>query len=519
MKNKLKVLVTDNLSSSGLEILRKSGFEVKMDSSLDGKNLEKEIRGYDGLIIRSGTNVTKEIIDNADKLKIIGRAGVGVDNVDLESATRKGIVVMNVPAGNTISACEHTWALIMSLLRNVPFAHQALSEKKWQKKKYKGKELYGKKLGVVGLGKIGYEVAKRANAFGMHVLVHDPYTSADKAKEVKADMVELEELLKESDVITLHMPVNEKTKNFINEDTIKKMKKSSFLINCARGGIVNEEDLAEAVKEGRISGAAVDVYKEEPTSDSPLLGLNNVIHTPHLGAATSEAQERVAVEIAEQVSVFLKTGKIVNAVNAVGADIEVELKKLAEKLGVFAGQYTEKLTKKAVISYKDKIRKSGESVSRFILMGYLSQFNEGVNLVNAQMLATEKGMRVAKQVVSDNDMYGEIKIEFNGDFSIEGGIIGKKARLTGLNGYIFDIPLSGNLLAICNIDRPGIVGHIGTILADYEINIASMEVGREKIGGKAVTIIEVDGDIPEEVVEKLKKVEYIEDVKNIKVSQ
>ncbi len=519
-EKKWKVLVTDSLSRQGLDILNEKGYEVKTDPSLDGDSLAGVISEYDALLIRSGTNVTADIIEKAERLRIIGRAGVGVDNVDIDAATRKGIVVMNVPAGNTVSACEHTWALILSLLRNVSPSHQALKEGRWDKKKYKGTELYGKTLGILGLGKIGCEVGKRAGAFGMKIIACDPYASEEMAGELSARLVEFDELLEKSDIITIHSPLNDKTRNLFNAESISRMKKSAFLVNCARGGIVNEEDLSEALEKGVIKGAALDVYPKEPVTDSPVFKMDSAVCTPHLGAATSEAQERVAVEIVKQAVHYLETGRMINAVNAFAQDMDPDIRELAEKLGVVCGQLSENLAESVRISYRDKMEKAGDSLTVTVLKGYLSQFIEGVNLINARVLARERGVEIVSQSVSgDTRMLGDIRVFFNEDFSVEGGIIGGVPRLTGLNGYIFDIPLSGNLLVIINADRPGVIGHIGTVLGENSINIASMEVGRKSAGGEAVTVIEIDGDIPEELKEKIQKIEYITQVKNIRVGQ
>ncbi len=511
----MKVLITDSLSTEGIRSLEDAGFYVKMDASLDGEALKKEIVNYDGLIIRSGTNVTKDIIENAENLKLIGRAGVGVDNVDVEAATRKGIVVMNTPSGNTISACEHTWALILSTLRNIPQSHQALVEGRWDKKKYKGAEIYGKTLGIIGLGKIGIEVAKRAIGFGMKIIVYDPYTSQDIAKEAKAKLVELNELLEISDVITIHAPLNEKTKNLIDSSALSKMKKEAILINCARGGIVNEAALSEAVKNRQIRGAAVDVYETEPTTDSPVFLVDGIIHTPHLGASTTEAVERVSIEIVKQAIDYLKDGKIINAVNICGMELELPLEKLASKLGMLLGQLSKHLTGRILISYKEE--KSEDAIVRTILNGYLSQFNEGINFINAILVAEEKGIEIVKQKVTHEGLPWDINITLGDDLNISGSVIGDITRLTGINGYILDIPLSGNLLIIKNFDIPGVIGHIGTILGEYGINIGSMEVGRKSAGGQAVTVIGVDQEISQDIIEKLKSLETIEGVNSVKV--
>lgn len=516
----MKILITDSLSKEGVKILENAGFEVKMDASLDGESLKNEIPGYDGLIIRSGTTVTKDIVENSDRLRVIGRAGVGVDNIDVKAATRNGIIVMNTPGGNTISACEHTWALMLSVLRNVPPAHQALNEGRWDKKKFKGTEIYGKTLGVIGLGKIGFEVARRAVAFGMEIIVYDPFSSEEALKEINARRVELEELLEKSDIITIHAPKNEKTKNLINSETLSKMKKGAFLINCARGGIVNEEALADAVRSGKIKGAAVDVYDNEPTTDSPLFSIPGVIHTPHLGASTVEAQERVSIEIVKQIVDYLKNDKILNAVNIYGAKVDPGVEELAFKLGTMCGQLSGHLTERVLISYKEHIAADQEEgIVRAVMNGYLSQFNEGINAVNAIVVADEKGIEIARQHGIHKDLYGDISIALNSELVISGGVAGNIPRLTGINGSTLDIPLTGNLLIINNFDRPGVIGHIGTVLGEYGVNIGNMEVGRKSAGGSVVTVLGVDQEISPQVIEKLKSQDSIEDVKSVIVGQ
>ncbi|MBN2406840.1 MAG: phosphoglycerate dehydrogenase [Elusimicrobia bacterium] len=519
-ENKIKVLISDTISKEGIDMLTNEGFEVKMDASLDGDALKSVISQYDALIIRSGTTVTADIISAADKLKVIGRAGVGVDNVDAKAATRKGIIVMNTPGGNTISACEHTWALILSLLRNIPGAHQALREGKWDKKKYSGTEIYGKTLGVIGLGKIGAEVAKRAGGFGVRVIAYDPFASKEKAAEIGAELVELDYIISQSDIITIHVPRNDKTKNMINKDALSRMKKEAILINCARGGIVDEKALAEAVSKGVIKGAALDVYEKEPTTDSPVFSVDRIIHTPHLGASTAEAQERVAVEIVKQVVGFFKTGKIVNAVNISSGETDPLMGELAFKLGKLCGQMSGHLTERIVISYKEKVKSGQEdSITRAVLNGYLSQFNEGINYINAVLIAEEKGIDVVTQKETKKETPGSLSIKLDGEIEVSGGVIGGVPRITQINGYNLDIPLGRNLLIIKNSDKPGVIGHIGTVLGEFGVNIGSMEVGRKSAGGQAVTVINVDQDISRELIDRLKSKDSIQSVNSIKVGQ
>lgn len=516
-KKVVKILITDSFAEEGLNLFEKAGFKVTSDSSLDGNELKAVIKGYSALIIRSGTTVTKEKIEEADELKVIGRAGVGVDNIDVTAATRKGIIVMNTPGGNTISACEHTWALILSRLRNVPQAHNALKNGKWEKKANKGIELYGKTMGIIGLGKIGYEVAKRAVAFGMNIIVYDPYCSEEKAKKIKAEIIEFDDLIKKSDIITIHVPLNDKTRNIINSKTISNMKKDAFVINCARGGIVNEKDLADAVKEGKIRGAAIDVYENEPTTDSPLFNVDGIVHTPHLGASTEEAQERVSIEIVKQTINYLKTKKIENAVNIFGPKADISVEKLAYNLGVLLGQLSDKIAKCITINYEKSIKDGHENaIDRALLNGYLSQFNDGVNFVNAVLIAKEKGIKIIRQKDSDKISHNYMSVSIDDDISISGGVAGKIPRLTGIFNYTLDIPFIGNILIIKNNDIPGVIGKIGTILGNHEVNIAYMEVGR-KSDGKAVTVIGIDETIPDALLKELKSLDTIKYVKGVKI--
>ncbi len=518
MYSNFKILITDSIHDSGVKKLKDAGFRVEEDTSLNKDRLKKKIKGYDGLVIRSGTDVTSDIIENGFDLKVIGRAGIGVDNIDVKAATRAGILVMNIPSGNTISACEHTWALIMSLARNIPFAHQALAAGRWEKKKFKGTELYSKSLGIIGLGKIGTEVAKRAGVFNMEVLVYDPYLSKEKAKDRGVKKVELEELLSRSDIVTVHVPGNKKTENMITSKAFKVMKKEAFFINCARGSVVEEKALANAVKNKEIRGAAVDVYKQEPVTDSPLIGVPGIIHTPHLGAATVEAQKRVAVRLADQIIKYFKKDKIKNAVNTVSVDIDEEVKNLARNLGVLCGTLSENLTDKVIISYISKQSKSGEeAVSRTVITGYLSQFNEGINFINCKYIAKEKGLELISRTSSKENCPVGVTVELSSGLKVSGKLIGDTARLTGINEFIIDIPLLGRMLIIENQDRPGVIGKLGTLLGKKGINIGNMEVGRKDEKNSAVTVIGVDQEVPSEIISQIGQIKDIIKVNNFVV--
>ena len=355
----------------------------------------------------------------------------------------------------------------------------------------------------------------------MKIIAFDPFSTEEKASEIGAKLVkDLDDILANADIITVHVPKNEKTLNMINTESIGKMKAGAFLINCARGGIVNEEDLANAVKNGKLKGAAVDVYTSEPTTDSPVFSVDGIIHTPHLGASTSEAQERVAMDVVKQLIEYFESDKIVNAVNIAGAKIDSSIEELAHKIGIMCGQLSDKLTQRIVISYKENIKGDHEeAVTRAVLNGYLSQFNEGINYINAMMIADEKGIDVVRQMETRRGKPGDLGVSLNGKLEISGGVVGKVTRLTGIDEYTLDIPLNGNFLIIKNADVPGVIGHIGTVLGEYSVNIANMEVGRSATGGQAVTVIGVDQEISAEVIEKLKSQESIIDVKTIKVGQ
>ncbi|MFC2048647.1 phosphoglycerate dehydrogenase [Elusimicrobiota bacterium] len=512
-ETKIKVLITDSFSSEGIALLKKEGYKVDLDPSLDGNELKKEIAGYHALIIRSGTTVTSDIIERANSLRIIGRAGVGVDNIDVEAATRKGIIVMNTPGGDTISACEHTWALILSLVRNIPRAHQSLKEGKWDKKSNKGTELYGKTLGIIGLGKIGSEVARRAKGFGMKIKVFDPYVSETLIEELEAVATEFDEIIETSDIITVHVPKNEKTINMLNAIVLNKMKKSAYLINCARGGIVNEEDLADAVGREIIKGAAVDVYSIEPTTESPVFNSDGIIHTPHLGASTEEAQERVAVEIVRQVAAYFKNSSIVNAVNIYGPKADAPLFELAYKLGSVCGQLSKKLCKKIILSTDERIKKEHEnSLVRALLNGYLSCFNDGINFVNALLIAKEKNIEVVKQQTNTEGFHELLSVNIDNKVSVKGGIPGEVSRIYEINNFEIDIPLKGKILMIRNNDVPGVIGFVGTLLGEYGINIGFMEVGRKTEGGTALTLIGIDQSVSSELLKKLSNEKRIESV-------
>lgn len=526
----MKILVSDKLAEEGLKILKKEkALKIDVKTGLSADELKKIIGEYEGLIVRSGTKVTKDIISAGKKLKIIGRAGVGLDNVDVEAASRKGIIVMNAPGGNTISTAEHTLSMILALSRNIPQAQASLKARRWERKKFMGVELYGKNLGIIGLGRIGTEVAKRAMSFGMKILTFDPYLSEDKAKLLKVEPVKLKELFKRADYITVHTPLVTETKHLISDKEIALMKKDVRIINCARGGIIDEKALYKALKSNKIAGCALDVFEEEPSVESPLLDLDNVIATPHLGASTQEAQLSVAVEIAQQVVDAMTGRSIRNAVNVANLAPETTqvlnpYVKLAEKMGAMQSQLAQGPITRLRIEYRGEVGKFDTApITVAYIKGLLQPImGETVNFVNARVLAKERGIVVEVTKSENAENFANLisvqaKTE-KGDLTIWGAVFGKgDYRIVRINKCYVEAHPSGHMLFIRNRDVPGIVGQIGTIIGDNKINIAEMTFGREKQGGQAVSLLAVDSAVPKKVVDKIKKMKNILDAKSIKL--
>ena len=524
----MKILVSDNLAEEGIELLRESpDIIVDVKLKLELRELIKQISKYDALLVRSATKVTKEIIDAAKNLKVIGRAGVGVDNIDVEAASKKGILVMNTPGGNTISAAEHTMSMILALSRCIPQANISLKSKQWEKKKFLGTEIFQKTLGIIGLGRIGGEVAKRAQSFGMEIIAYDPFISKAHAREMGVKLVSFPELIKQADYITIHVPSTPETKHIINKETISQMKKGVRIINCARGGIIDEAALAEAVKSGKVGGAALDVFEKEPPFDSPVLGLDNIIVTPHLGASTEEAQINVARDIALQVLDFLKNGIVRNAVNMPELDPE-KMKtlgpyiNLCEKLGRLQGQISEGGFTHIGIQYSGEIlRHDIKPLTIALLKGLLEPILEQeVNFINAPLIAEERGIRVTESKVSKvEDFANLIVVETmteKGENIVAGTLLGKKEfRLVRIGEFDLDVVPEGYMLLCSNLDKPGVIGKIGTILGNRKINIAAMQVGRKTVGGKALTIINVDCDISKDVLKEIEGISEIVEVKMV----
>ena len=511
----VKVIVSDKLAEEGVNILKDAGFSVDCKYKLSPEELKQIIGQYQGIVIRSSTKLTKEIIEAADNLKVIGRAGVGLDNVDIEAATKKGVIVMNAPGGNTVSTCEHAFALMLAVARNIPIAYISLRGKEWQRSKFKGVELYSKTLGVVGLGRIGKEMVKRAIAFGMKVLTYDPFVSADVAERLGITLVDMDELLKQADFITIHTPLTEETKGMISEREISMMKPKAFIINCARGGIVDEDALCNALKEKKISGAALDVFSKEPPFESGFLELDNIVVTPHLGASTEEAQVQVAIEVAHCIKDALLGKAIRNAVNYVQIDPEAykviqPYMSLSEKMGNFISQIVKGGTRKVQIFYLGGIFSYNVDVlGAAFLKGFLSsQLEENINYINALSIAKMRGIKVEQIKQREEEEYvNSVRVEIVTDQEkrvLEGTLFAnKEARFVKMDDVYIEVSPSQYMLVINNKDKPGVIGFLGTTLGTHNINIAGMSLGRHASSGVALTILNLDNPLDEKVLKEI----------------
>lgn len=512
-----KILISDKLSKEGLEILEASGFPVVMKPGMTEDELCKEIADYDALIIRSGTTVTRKVIDSAKKLRLIGRAGVGVDNVDTQYASEKGILVMNTPDANTISAAEHTVAMIMALARNIPFAHASMHEGKWDRSKFTGVELNGKTLGVIGTGRVGGEVIKRLKAFNMTVIGYDPYIPQDVADRMGITLVSLEEVLRNSDFISIHTPLLPSTRGMVGTEQFKMMKPTARLANVARGGIVDEDALYDALKNKVIAGAAFDVWCSEPLSDAEkkLLELDNLVTTPHLGASTKEAQERVAVDIAHSAVRYLKDGVITNAINAPRGKLSPETAPyvpLAEALGTFVCHANgDKPADEMEVTFRGGLASLDVKILTVsAVKGFIKCIigKDGANMVNAMPVAKSRGMEVKEVKSEDTDSFNnliEVKIRSGSEVTVvRGTVFGDEPRLVHYNGYAFNIGLKGHLMFIKYPDVKGIIGKVGTIFSEHGINIQTMSVS---VNGSndAMMVAEAECEIPPAVLAAAEK--------------
>jgi D-3-phosphoglycerate dehydrogenase / 2-oxoglutarate reductase len=498
-----KVLIADALSPRAVEIFRARGIEADVAIGLKPDELRRRIASYDGLAVRSATKVTAELIAAAERLKVIGRAGIGVDNIDVAAASERGIVVMNTPFGNSITAAEHTIAMMFALARQIPAADRSTQTGKWEKSRFMGVELSGKTLGIIGCGNIGAIVADRAHGLKMKVVAYDPFLSPERAVELGLERLSLDELFARADFITLHTPLTEGTRNIIDKEAIAKMKPGVRLINCARGGLVVEDDLAAALDEGQVAGAAIDVFVEEPATQSPLFGRDNFVGTPHLGAATSEAQENVALQIAEQMADFLLTGAVSNAVNmpSLTAEEAARLKPymvLAEQLGSFAGQLTETGISAVAIEYDGAIAElNTRPLTATALMGLLAPQLASVNMVNAPLICRQRDIRVSetrREEAGDYQTLMRVTVTTERrERSVAGTVFaGNKPRLVDIEGITLEAELGHHVLFVRNYDKPGFIGALGNALAAAHVNIATFHLGRTAPGEDAIALIEVD---------------------------
>jgi D-3-phosphoglycerate dehydrogenase len=527
-----KILIADPISESGLTVFQSHNGDFKIDarSKLSLEDLKKAAADVDAIIVRSETKITAEVLASSKKVKIVGRAGVGVDNIDVTAASRQGVIVVNVPGGNTISAAEHTVAMILALSRNIPQANASLKAGEWKRSQFTGTELQGKTLGLIGLGRIGREVSKRCQSFGMNVMGFDPYTSEEYAKNFNIKLSTLEEIYAQADYITVHVPMNDATRHMFNAETLKKLKTGVRLINCARGGIIDEQALADAIKSGHVKGAAIDVFEEEPPKkDNPLLALPNVIVTPHLGASTEEAQVKVAQELAETLRDFFLTGAVRNAVNLPALDAEQfkELEPyllLCENLGKFVTQMVGAPIQSLKIEYAGEIsQKNTTPLTLATLKGFLTPIlGEKVNVVNAPFLAKEREVKWTETKTNETADYTSLitlsVASGSNKYSISGTLLAKNsARIVAIDGLSLDVVPEGTMVIYTNVDKPGVIGYVGTILGQNKINIAAMQVGRKSSGGEAITVVNVDADVPEAVLKQIREFQGITLVKCVKL--
>ena len=509
-----KVLISDKLSPAAIEIFKRRGIDVDFKPGLAPAELRAIIGDYDGLAIRSATKVTKELLDAAPNLKVVGRAGIGVDNVDIKSATARGVVVMNTPHGNTITTAEHAIAMMFALARQIPEADASTRAGKWEKNRFLGVELTAKTLGVIGCGNIGSIVANRGIGLHMKVIAYDPFLSEKRALDLGVEKVELEQLLARADIITLHVPMTDATKNILSRENLAKTRKGVRIINCARGGLVDEAALAGAIKSGHVAGAALDVFETEPATDSPLFHLENVVCTPHLGAATEEAQENVALQVADQISDFLLTGAISNAINmaSVTAEEAPRLRpymELCRQLGAFAGQLTqarEGAIDRVTIEFEGLAAAlNTKPMTAAILSGLMSPLMAGVNMVNAGVAARDHGIDVSETVhdrPSEYQTLVRVTIETNGVARAVAGTLfaGSRPRLVEIKGIKLEADFAPHMLYVTNQDKPGFIGRFGATLAGAGINIANFHLGRSEQGGDAICLVSVDETVTEDVL-------------------
>lgn len=522
----MKVLVSDNLGDVGIQMFEEAeGIDVDVKTGLAPEELKAIIGEYDGLVIRSATKVTEDLLEAATNLKVVGRAGIGLDNVDIPAATKRGIVVMNTPTGNVITTAEHAIAMMMALTRNIPSGTSSMKQGRWDKKKLQGREVYQKTLGVVGYGKIGSIVADRARGLKMRVLIYDPFVTPEKIKNDGYEPVSLESLYAQADYLTVHVPKMKSTTNLLNKEAFDQMKDGVMIINCARGGIVNEADLYDAITSGKVAQAALDVFETEPpSSDNPLLALDQVICTPHLGASTKEAQTNVAVMVADQIIQYLSAGTIINAVNVPSVTGETLEKvgpyiNLAEMIGTLQAQLISGAPKEVVVEYYGNYKGMDLApVTTALLKGLLkSMVSDVVNFVNANFIASDRGIKVSESTVADHGEYAQLirvnVITTEGENLVAGTVFGKNdVRIVRINTFRLEMIPLGHMALIYNLDIPGSIGEIGTLLGKNNINIARMQVGQEEGGQRNIIFLCTDSPLPGDVVEDLRQLKTVKTV-------
>ncbi len=521
-----RVLISDKLSAAAVQIFKDRGIEVDFQPDLgkDKDKLAEIIGNYDGLAIRSATKVTPKILENATRLKVVGRAGIGVDNVDLPASSAKGVIVMNTPFGNSITTAEHAIAMMFALAREIPAADASTQAGKWEKNRFMGVELTGKVLGVIGCGNIGSIVADRGVGLRMKVIAFDPFLSAERALDLGVEKVELEDLLARADFITLHTPLTEKTKNILSAENLAKTKKGVRIINCARGGLVDEVALRAALDSKHVAGAAFDVFTVEPAETNPLFGHPNVVCTPHLGAATTEAQENVALQVAEQMSDYLLTGAISNAVNfpSITAEEAPKLKpfiELAEKLGSFAGQLTDTDIKTVRITYEGSVADlKVKALTSSAVAGLLRPALQDINVVSAPSVAKERGIVVEETTRAASGDYDNLititVVTDKYERSVSGTVFADgHPRMVNIKGIKVDAEFAQRMIYVTNEDKPGFIGRFAGVLGEAGINIATFSLGRQKEGGEAIALVSVDGQVPGDVLEKILALPHVKQAK------
>jgi D-3-phosphoglycerate dehydrogenase len=516
-----RVLVTEEIADSGLQELRNAGHEVDIRLGLSPAELIDAIQGAHALIIRSATQVDAATLEAAKDLIVVGRAGIGLDNVDVAKATELGVMVVNAPVSNILSAAEQTMALLLSQARNIPQAHAALKNGKWERSKWEGVELHGKTLGIIGLGKIGALVAQRAMAFGMRLVAYDPYISDERARHMGIELMDLDSLLAQSDFITIHLPKNKETTNLLNAESLKKTKKGARIINVARGGIVNEADLAAAIRDGHVQGAALDVFEKEPTTESPLFELPSVVVVPHLGASTVEAQDKAGVTIAEQVQLALAGDFVPFAVNVSAGEVSNVVRPfmgLAEVLGRFIGGLLDGNPADLEVLYQGELAGSGTKILTLCaLKGLLvATGHDSASFVNAPQMAAEHGLTYGESSNVDSPEYVNLITVKSGGHAVSGTLmtIGTRleTRIVGVDGHSVEIPPAASMLVVHNDDRPGMIGRVGVALGEADISIRSMAVGPDAVSKTALMVLSTSTPTPADVVEKLRHTDGIQDI-------